>query len=221
MEPIQHGDDDLSRHLREEKENDEKNDDCQSAADISQYDACGLRRRARRAARRQRKNHVYWSAVGRLRWCGTTAVYAESKEDPQAEYTLFYDQIEGFEYEEGYEYELRVKEETVENPPADASSRKWTLVEVVSKTAVETAETETALEPQELQPSAEGEVITMYVGPELIECTGVAPQTCMQVKMNPDDNYTLFYNPIEGFTFEPGNEYELLVLSSSGRKSTG
>ncbi len=134
------------------------------------------------------------------------------KEDPQADYTLFYDQIEGFEFEEGYEYELRIKEEVVENPPADASSRKWTLVEVVSKTAVETAETETVGEIQELQPSAEGEVITMYVGPELVECTGVGPQTCMQVKMNPDDNYTLFYNQIEGFTFEPGNEYELLVL---------
>ncbi len=134
------------------------------------------------------------------------------KENPQAEYTLFYDQIEGFTYEEGYEYELLVKEETVENPPADASSRKWTLVEEVSKTAVAAAAAEPAAETQELQHAADGEVATMYVGPELVECTGVGPQTCMQVKMNPEDDYTLFYNQIEGFNFEPGNEYELLVL---------
>ncbi len=58
------------------------------------------------------------------------------KENPDDEYTLFYEQIEGFEYEEGYEYELRVREETVEDPPADVSAIKWTLIEVVSKTLV-------------------------------------------------------------------------------------
>ena len=56
------------------------------------------------------------------------------KENPSDEYQLFYDQIEGFDYEEGYEYEIVVREEKVENPPADASSIRWTLVEMVSKT---------------------------------------------------------------------------------------
>ena len=59
------------------------------------------------------------------------------KENPEDDYQYFYDQIEGFDYEEGYEYELLVKEENVENPPADASSLKWTLVEVVNETAVD------------------------------------------------------------------------------------
>jgi heat shock protein HslJ len=54
-------------------------------------------------------------------------------ENPDADYTYFYDQIEGFDYEEGYEYELLVKTEPVENPPADASSIKWTLIQEVSK----------------------------------------------------------------------------------------
>ncbi|MBE9475206.1 MAG: META domain-containing protein, partial [Chloroflexi bacterium] len=58
------------------------------------------------------------------------------KENPEDEYTFFYDQIEGFNYEEGYEYELVIKEEQVENPPADASSIKWTLVSVESKEPV-------------------------------------------------------------------------------------
>jgi heat shock protein HslJ len=56
------------------------------------------------------------------------------KENLDDEWTMYYDQIEGFDYEPGYEYELRITEEEIENPPADASSIRWTLVEVVSKT---------------------------------------------------------------------------------------
>jgi heat shock protein HslJ len=55
------------------------------------------------------------------------------KEDPDAEWQLFYDQIEGFEWEPGYTYELRVAVHQVENPPADASSLSYELIEVVDK----------------------------------------------------------------------------------------
>lgn len=55
------------------------------------------------------------------------------KEDPQADYELFYDHIEGFEFEPGYTYELRVTVTEVANPPADASSMQWSLDEVVSQ----------------------------------------------------------------------------------------
>lgn len=55
------------------------------------------------------------------------------KEDPEGDWTFFYDQIEGFEYEPGYEYELRIMEEKVKDPPADASSIRWILLEVISK----------------------------------------------------------------------------------------
>lgn len=51
-------------------------------------------------------------------------------------WTFFYNQIEGFNYEEGYEYVLEVKEVKVENAPADASSLKYVLVKEISKTAV-------------------------------------------------------------------------------------
>ena len=60
------------------------------------------------------------------------------KESQDGEWTLFYDQIVGFEYEPGFEYELLVTEAEIENPPADSSSIEVTLVEVVSKTAVPT-----------------------------------------------------------------------------------
>jgi hypothetical protein len=46
---------------------------------------------------------------------------------------LFYDQIEGFVFEPGFTYELRVEINAVDNPPADASSLRYTLVEVVDK----------------------------------------------------------------------------------------
>jgi len=67
----------------------------------------------------------------------------------------------------------------------------------------------TAVQP--IQDAGEGDIVTMYVGPELVDCTGVAPQQCMQVKQDPSAEYTLFYGQIEGFTFEPGYEYELQV----------
>lgn len=59
------------------------------------------------------------------------------KENPDEEWTYFYDRISGFDYEEGYTYEVRVKVEDVENPPADASSKKYTLAEVIAKTPAE------------------------------------------------------------------------------------
>ncbi len=47
----------------------------------------------------------------------------------------FYDQIEGFTYEPGYDYELQVMTSNIPNPPMDASSIKYELVKVISKVA--------------------------------------------------------------------------------------
>lgn len=57
------------------------------------------------------------------------------KTGTDTDWTFFYDQIEGFNYEEGYEYVLEVKEEKRENVPADASSLKYILVKEISKTS--------------------------------------------------------------------------------------
>jgi heat shock protein HslJ len=61
------------------------------------------------------------------------------------------------------------------------------------------------------RPEEQSEEITMYVGPELVDCVGVAPQTCYQVKFEEGDEWQLLYNDIEGFEFQPGIESELLV----------
>ena len=49
------------------------------------------------------------------------------------EWSNFYDEIEGFQYEEGYVYELKVRVEEIENPPMDGSSLRYILIEVLSK----------------------------------------------------------------------------------------
>lgn len=48
----------------------------------------------------------------------------------------FYSPIEGFNYQPGYVYTLKVKTEPIKNPPADGSSVKYTLIEVVLKEKV-------------------------------------------------------------------------------------
>ncbi len=56
------------------------------------------------------------------------------KEEGDSSWTYFYDGIEGFSYEAGYEYVLQVREEAVENPPADGSSIRTILIKQISKT---------------------------------------------------------------------------------------
>jgi hypothetical protein len=48
---------------------------------------------------------------------------------------------------------------------------------------------------------------TIYVGPELVDCEGVAPQKCLQVKEDPNAEYSLYNGTIEGFEYAPGSEY--------------
>ena len=44
--------------------------------------------------------------------------------------------LEGFDYEWGYEYRVKLKETTLANPPEDGSSIEYKLLEVISKTAI-------------------------------------------------------------------------------------
>lgn len=55
------------------------------------------------------------------------------------------------------------------------------------------------------------DTVTMIVGPEKVECVGVAPMECLQIKYNENEEWQLFYDNIEGFTYEPGYVYELTV----------
>lgn len=54
-------------------------------------------------------------------------------------------------------------------------------------------------------------VVTMFVAPETVDCVGVGPRTCLQVKYNEAEEWSFFYDEIEGFEYEEGFGYELLV----------
>ena len=55
------------------------------------------------------------------------------------------------------------------------------------------------------------DLVVLYVGPERVECMGFTQQTCYLVRDRPEDDWEYFYDPIEGFDFEPGFLYTLLV----------
>jgi hypothetical protein len=75
-----------------------------------------------------------------------------------------------------------------------------------------TAEPEPPAPPTTPEPeAAKGEVKTMYVDAELVDCEGEGPMKCMRVRESESEDWTLFYSPIEGFEHEAGNTYELRV----------
>lgn len=59
------------------------------------------------------------------------------KRSSDADWTYFYDPIEGFDYEWGFLYELEVAVTNIENPLADGSSRAYSMVSMNSKLQVQ------------------------------------------------------------------------------------
>ena len=56
------------------------------------------------------------------------------RESADAPWTRMYSDIAGFDYQPGYLYEIRIREDAVPNPPADGSSVRRTLVAVLGRT---------------------------------------------------------------------------------------
>lgn len=52
---------------------------------------------------------------------------------------------------------------------------------------------------------------TFIIASQTVDCTGVAPMKCLQIKEKESDSWGNFYSNIEGFTYEPGFEYVLKV----------
>ena len=55
------------------------------------------------------------------------------KKSKDAEWQNFYDEIEGFTYQEGFEYKLRIAITPIEQPMADGSNRRYTLLDILSQ----------------------------------------------------------------------------------------
>jgi hypothetical protein len=52
---------------------------------------------------------------------------------------------------------------------------------------------------------------TLFVAEALVDCQGEGPMKCMRVRAAEDQPWSLHYDRIEGFTYEPGFVYELRV----------
>lgn len=52
------------------------------------------------------------------------------------DWNFHYGGVEGFEYQKGFIYNLKVRTENIDNPPADGSSTRVILEEILSKEAV-------------------------------------------------------------------------------------
>jgi hypothetical protein len=58
-------------------------------------------------------------------------------------------------------------------------------------------------------PAPQPYEIVLFVGPQLVDCVGMGPQTCYLTRESPDEEWTYFYDPIQGFEYETGFEYQL------------
>lgn len=50
-----------------------------------------------------------------------------------------------------------------------------------------------------------------YVNSYRVDCMGVGPMKCLQVKNNIEDDWQAFYQEIEGFHYKPGYTYQIQV----------
>lgn len=55
----------------------------------------------------------------------------------------------------------------------------------------------------------------IYVNDQTVNCTGVAPQKCWQIRENPSDKWQLLYTPIKGFDYQPGYLYKLSLKETT------
>ena len=55
------------------------------------------------------------------------------EDETNEKYTLDLNRIDGFTYEQGFYYKLKVRKSTITNPAADGPITSYTLLEVISK----------------------------------------------------------------------------------------
>jgi hypothetical protein len=64
---------------------------------------------------------------------GTPHPCLQIKESPNDPFRGFNENIEGFNYVDGFEYTIEVKVYDIKNSPADASSKRYVLARIISK----------------------------------------------------------------------------------------
>jgi len=62
--------------------------------------------------------------------------------------------------------------------------------------------------------SADERIETLWVGPQRVDCVGIAPQKCLQIKRAIDGQVEWFYDSIDGFEHMVGTSYQITVAVS-------
>ena len=55
---------------------------------------------------------------------------------------------------------------------------------------------------------------TLWIGPQLVDCIGVAPQKCLEIKRSVNGQVEWFYDSIDGFDHMVGTSYQIKVAVS-------
>lgn len=138
------------------------------------------------------------------------------KKQGQKSFEFFYNNIIGFDYEEGFTYVIWVKQEAKTPPiPADASIYNYVLVKVVSKKETSKAVTKVEdIKPTITKPQSgmnTSKITTLIVNEEKTNCDGIPQNKCLLIKKEGAKSFGIFYQNIEGFTFEEGYRQTILV----------
>ena len=124
------------------------------------------------------------------------------KANDDTSWRAVYEGIEGFDYEPGYEYKLRIKAKQLAEPPQDASSVRYSLLELISKTPARSNI------PDSYYPT-----FTMEVAPEPVSYYGELYLSVRFPEVGLND-WQRWPFRIEGFDYEQGYSYKLKVGTS-------
>ena len=124
------------------------------------------------------------------------------KANDDTSWRAVYEGIEGFDYEPGYEYKLRIKAKQLADPPQDASSVRYSLLELISK-----------IPARSNIPDSYYPTFTMEVAPEPVSYYGELYLSVRFPEVGLND-WQRWPFRIEGFDYEQGYSYKLKVGTS-------
>lgn len=67
------------------------------------------------------------------------------------------------------------------------------------------------------KPGRNARVRLVHVASQMVDCQGIVRQKCLQVRDSKEQPWRLRYDPIIGFSFQPGIEYRLRIREESIR----
>lgn len=136
-------------------------------------------------------------------------IYADNDENQEKMLVDIITEGLDFEYERGYEYKFSAKKVWMQVPPQDVSSIKYEIIELISKEKVITNNSEKNLK---LLVASETVKFTPKYPYEYEEDDNMTPKIYDALKVkNIDSNNWMALTEIEGFNYETGYEYELIV----------